>query len=107
MISVLVVGREGNDLAELEGLDPSVEILLAHGLEDAMEKLARNRRVDAVLLVHGEEAREIVEAIGEDSPAHPPIFAPDAPEGHPSGTIGLPAREPGELLNLLKLKLEG
>jgi hypothetical protein len=106
MISVLVVGRGGEDPAERIEPDPSVEVLTAHGLEDALEKLGRNRRIDAVLLLAGTESRAIVEAIGEDSPAHPPIFVPEDSGPLPDGVILLAAREAPELLNLLKAKLE-
>jgi hypothetical protein len=107
MISVLVVGKEGDELAELEGQDPSIEVLAAHGAEDALEKLGRNRRIDAILLL-GEDARtSLVQSIEEDSPAHPPIFVPGGLEGPTPGAIPLSARDPRELLNLLKAKLEG
>ena len=108
MISVLVVGREEQDLAELESADPSVEVLLAHGLGEALEKLARNRRIDALLLLPGTEAASIVEAIREDSPAHPPIFVAGGSGLLPPRVIALTgAGEQTELLHLLKEKLEG
>ena len=106
MISVLVVGKPGEDLAKLEGEDPSVEVLLAHGLEEALEKLARNRRVDAVLLDGGPETERIVQAIREDNPAHPPIFVPGISGCLPPGVIALPGDGKRELLKLLKAKLE-
>jgi len=106
VISVLVVGREREDVGELESADPSVEVLLAQGVEEALEKLARNRRIDAVLLLAGDEMAPIVAAIREDSPAHPPIYVP-AGSGHfPPGVIALPDDRKTELLNLLKEKLE-
>lgn len=106
MISVLVVGREEQDLAELESADPSVEVLLAHSLEEALEKLARNRRIDAVLLLAGTEAAQTVKAIREDSPAHPPIFVPDGSGPILPGLRTLPGHGAQDLLNLLKEKLE-
>ena len=106
MISVLVVGRQGDDLDHLEAEDPSVEVLTAHGIEDALEKLSRNRRVDALLLCAGPDTEAMVAAIREDSPAHPPIFVP-AGLGRPiPHTIAVEAAETRELLNLLKGKLE-
>lgn len=105
MISVLVVGTDGQDLSELEGIDSSVEVLLACGMEDALEKLGRNRRVDAVLLVTPADAGEILEALREDSPAHPPIYVPAGWPRLP-GTIALPAEEAPDLLNLLKSRLQ-
>jgi hypothetical protein len=106
MISVLVVAKPGEDLASLEGQDPSVEVLLAQGLEEALEKLARNRRIDAVLLLAGEETASILEAIQEDSPAHPPIFVPVGSGPVLRGVQTLPGHGAQELLNLLKQKLE-
>jgi hypothetical protein len=75
MITVLVVGSAGDELGNLAGRHASVEVLTAHGIEDALEKLARNRRIDAVLVLDGPSAAGILDAIREDNPAHPPIFA--------------------------------
>jgi hypothetical protein len=106
MISVLVVGRDTDSLDHLEAQDPSVEVLTAHGVEDALEKLGRNRRIDALLLCAGSETEGMVEAIREDSPAHPPIFVP-AGLGLPiPDTLPLEASGTREMLNLLKGKLE-
>ncbi len=94
-------------LEELSGKDPSVEVLLAHGVEDTLEKLGRNRRVDAVLLLEvGDAAAAIVGAIEEDSPAHPPVFQPAGRPPIP-GTRILAAREPSRLMDLLLAELEG
>jgi hypothetical protein len=105
MISVLVVAAEGSDLEELAGRHPSVEILMAHGVEDALEKLGRNRRIDAVLLLAGPANPAIVGAIREDNPAHPPMYLP-AGQPAPRGIRTLPAGEPAELLDLLLRELE-
>lgn len=100
MISVLVVVPEGAQLEEMEARHPSVEVLTAHGVEDTLEKLGRNRRIDAVLLLSGEDARAIVAAIEEDNPAHPPLFQP-AGRRRLSGTRILAAARPEELIDLL------
>ena len=105
MISVLVVTAGEQDLEDLAGTDPSIEVLLAHGVEDALEKLARNRRVDAVLLLAGEANPEIVGAIRDDNPAHPPLYRP-AGQPAPEGVRTLPASEPSELLDLLRRELD-
>jgi hypothetical protein len=105
MISVLVVTAVEQDLEKLAGLHPSVEVLLAHGVEDALEKLARNRRIDAVLLLAGEANPEIVGAIRDDIPAHPPLYRP-AGQPAPDGVRTLPAGEPAELLDLLRRELD-
>jgi hypothetical protein len=72
MLSILIVGRPPS--GSLEPPDPSLEILHAEGAEDALEKLGRNRRIDAVLLAAGSENAEIERAIREDNPAPPPLF---------------------------------
>ena len=106
MISILVVTRPGEDLAALAGRDPSVEVLLAQGAEDAVEKLARNRRIDAVLLLAGQQTAVIVSAIRDDNPAPPPLFAPEAAPSPLSGVRRLAAGEPGRLIELLAASIE-
>jgi hypothetical protein len=105
MISVLVVGQQGQELEDLSGWRPSVEVLAAHGVEDALEKLGRNRRIDAVLLLAGEANPAIVDAIREDNPAHPPMYLP-AGQPAPGGVSTLPATDPAKLLDLLLRELE-
>jgi hypothetical protein len=104
MISVLIVAAAEQDLEELTGRHPSVEVLTAHGVEDALEKLGRNRRIDAVLLLAGEANPAIVDAIREDNPAHPPLYLP-AGQPAPGGVRALPAGEPAELLDFLLWEL--
>ena len=106
MISVLVVAEPGEELSVLVTRRPSVEILTAHGLEEAVEKLARNRRIDAVLLLSEREAAAIVAAIREENPAPPPLFVPAGEGPAPSGTISLPASSREELLDLLSAELK-
>jgi hypothetical protein len=100
VISILVVGGEKEDIEGMEASHPSVEVLTAHGVEDTLEKLGRNRRIDAVLLLSGEDARAIVSAIEEDNPAHPPLFQPAGRRRLP-GTRILAAERPEELIDLL------
>ncbi|HYV40418.1 MAG TPA: hypothetical protein VEO02_01385 [Thermoanaerobaculia bacterium] len=100
MISVLVVASEGEQHDGLAERHASVEVLTAHGVEDTLEKLGRNRRIDAVLLLTGEDARAIVVAIEEDNPAHPPLFQPAGGRRLP-GTRVLAAARPEELIDLL------
>ena len=106
MISVLVVTPETRRLEELAARHPSVEILTAHGVEDTLEKLGRNRRVDAVLLLAEKDTEAIAGAIEEDNPAHPPLFQP-AGQFRAPGTRILAARELPELIDLLVAELEG
>ena len=100
MISILVVGGEKEDIEGMEASHASVEVLTAHGVEDTLEKLGRNRRIDAVLLLSSEDARAIVAAIEEDNPAHPPLFQPAGRRRLP-GTRILAAARPEELMDLL------
>ena len=89
MITVLAVG-ERERAEELDGLaarNPSIELLHATGLEEALDRLARNRRIDAVLLlVDAGAAREIEATLLEEDPAGPPIFVP-APEQSPEEVL--------------------
>ena len=75
MITILAVGPEAEALAAFGASHPSVEVVTAHGAEDALERLARNRRIDAVLLLDGSEARETARLIAEEDPGAPPLFA--------------------------------
>jgi vacuolar-type H+-ATPase subunit F/Vma7 len=98
--SILVVGTSDSGGADLEGRLPSVEVLRARGAEDAVEKLARNRRIDAVLILEGAAAaRETISAIRDEHPAPPPLFLP-VPSGSspPEGVRGL---APGPAPDLL------
>ena len=99
MYSVLVVGAATAG-ADLEGALPSVEVLRARGAEEAIEKLGRNRRIDAVLLLDSlPAAEETILAIRDEYPAPPPVFLP-VPAGlaPPEGGRPLPPGPPGELL---------
>ncbi len=82
MLSILVVFPAHGEPAGASSDSPSVEILSARGADDALEKLGRNRRIDAVLLAAGAESPRIEEAIREDEPAPPPIF-----RASPDGSI--------------------
>jgi hypothetical protein len=106
MISVLIVAAAEERLGELPGRHPSVEVLTAHGVEDALEKLGRNRRIDAVLLLAGEANPAIAAAIREDNPAHPPFYVP-AGQPAPGGVRTLPAGDPAELLDFLLREVDG
>jgi hypothetical protein len=106
VISVLVIGGADADKAACLAGSPSLEVLTAHGLEDALEKLGRNRRIDAVLLLDRRDAGKIVEAIRQDIPAHPPIFVPGPARDAPAGTRPLPATDPAQLLKLLARAIE-
>lgn len=81
MITVLAVGERerAGELDALAARNPSLELLHATGLEEALDRLARNRRIDAVLLlVDPGAAREIEATLLEEDPAGPPIFVAEA-----------------------------
>ena len=104
MISLLVVGGD-ESLERLTGHDPSVEVLRTSGVEDTLEKLGRNRRIDAVLILDREGSRAIVEGIRDDNPLHPPLFAPEGSPAIPGVRI-LATRAPEKLFELLLATLE-
>ena len=82
MITVLVAGRGAGHFGEIAagsgsgsgGGSPSVEVMTAEADEEVLDKLARNRRVDAVLLMPGEGAAALAAAIREEDPAGPPVY---------------------------------
>lgn len=105
MIAVLVVG-ESKEFGVAEEPESSLEVLHAREAEEAVEKLGRNRRIDAVLILSKAEAGEIVAAIREDILAPPPIFlAAGAPAI--AGTRILSAEDPAALLALILKALGG
>jgi hypothetical protein len=102
MIHVLVAGPEGGLPAGMVSSRSrsSVEVLLARGAEEAVDRLARNRRVDAVLLLAGAENEAIAAAIREDSLAPPPLYLP-ASAADLAGARRLSSDSPEELLDLV------
>ena len=99
MIHVLVVASK-EDLAEPEAGRSAIEVLHAHGADEAVEKLGRNRRIDAVLLLAGAENEAIAAAIREDSLAPPPFYLP-ASASDLVGARRLSSDLPRELLDLV------
>lgn len=97
MISILVVGARSS---RAPAGDSSIEALHARDAEEALEKLARNRRVDAILLLEVADAAALVEAIREDNPSPPPIFLP-ADASPIAGARTLTCAEPARLLELV------
>lgn len=106
MITILVVSPEDPELDGLEGKNPSVEVLRARDLEETLDKLGRNRRIDAVLLYGREETAGIAAAVLEDNPAAPPLFAPTGREAG-ARVRGLVGGSPAELLVLIERELSG
>jgi DNA-binding NarL/FixJ family response regulator len=108
MITILVLEASHPDAATATVTaagDPSVEILSAADPEEALEKLARNRRIDAVLLLPGSPARELAETLAEEDPTAPPLFAP-ASMGEISGVRKLSAEETPRLIDAIVEFLE-
>jgi|KBSSwiStaDraftv2_1062776.scaffolds.fasta_scaffold02608_13 hypothetical protein len=108
MITILVLGGSNADPAPATAIatdDPSVEILSAGSAEEALERLARNRRIDAVLLLPGSPARELAETLAEEDPAAPPLFAPKS-MGEIAGARRLEAESSDALVRLIVQALE-
>jgi hypothetical protein len=106
VITILLVGeREHAEFLDaIAARQPSLELLHAVDVEEALDRLARNRRIDAVLLiVEPAMAREIAGLLLEEDPAGPPIFLP-LPASAP-GTRSLPASSPEELLDSIEHEL--
>jgi hypothetical protein len=78
VITILVVAGPAEDLARVFARHPSLEVLTAADAEDALEKLARNRRIDAVLLLGGPAAPAMARLILEEDPGAPPLYAPES-----------------------------
>jgi hypothetical protein len=103
MIHVLVVAPDAA-AEDLAGRLSSVEVLHARDVDEAVEKLARNRRVDAVLLFAGSANAAVALAIREDSFSPPPLFAP-ASAGDIPGVRPLSADDPERLLDQIAAAL--
>lgn len=71
MVTLLVIGTDADALAPAGA---RVEILRASDVEDGLEVLARNRRIDAILILSGAAPSAIISAIREENSAPPPIF---------------------------------
>ena len=106
MLTILVVAPPGLEVDGLSALSPSVEILRARDAEEALEKLGRNRRVDAILLLAGEGDAEILREIRDENPAPPPVFLCSRPGGVPEGVRELQPATPPVLLERLLAALE-
>ncbi len=100
MITILAVGADAERLAAFGASHPSVEVVTAEGAEDALERLARNRRIDAVLLLDSPDAAEIARLVREEDPGAPPLFVPAA-AGEIPGTRALSGNLGAELLEEL------
>ncbi len=79
---------------------PTIEVLRAHSAEDAIEKLSRNRRVDAVLFFDDETARATAALLAEDGGVWPPLFR----EGS-SRIAGVASLDPAALFDDLRRRL--
>jgi hypothetical protein len=94
MITILAAGKGAGAPAieEAAAGRPSLEVMTAEEDEEVLDKLARNRRVDAVLLMPGPGAEALAAAIREEDPAGPPIYA-WADAARIEGVHGLAARD--------------
>ena len=105
MITILAVGSGAEALASFGASHPSIEVVAAHGAEDALERLARNRRIDAVLLLGGSDAGETAGLIAAEDPGGPPVFA-SATAGAVTGVRRLAAASGESLLEELVRALQ-
>lgn len=97
MITILVAGAAPREISEFSSGHPSVELVSASGAEEALDRLARNRRIDAVLL-YGEAATpEVAALIRDEDPAGPTLYAP-ASAGTLPGVRSVDAEGPQALL---------
>jgi hypothetical protein len=96
VLTVLVVGQEPPEDAVREP-ESTLEVLHARDADEAVEKLGRNRRIDAILLLEPGNAAETLAAIREDNPFPPPVFLPPGAPAIP-GTRSLPAEGPVRLV---------
>jgi len=102
VITVLVVSPPRPDVEALEGRHPSVEILLARDADGALEKLGRNRRIDAVLLLDS-RPRETAREILGDNPAACPLYVPG--EADSAGVRALPSGTPSQMIDWIAADL--
>jgi hypothetical protein len=75
MITILAVGESAAQLAAFGSGHPSIEVVAASNAEDALDRLARNRRIDAVLLLSEASAPAAARLLREEDPGGPPLFA--------------------------------
>jgi len=102
MLAILVVGGPGAEEAEPAS---AIEVLHARDADEAVEKLGRNRRIDAVLVL--DEPAGTVAAIREDIVAPPPIFLPrDAPPVPGARRLEAPG-ETGALVAAVAAEISG
>ncbi|HWZ86523.1 MAG TPA: hypothetical protein VN032_10000 [Thermoanaerobaculia bacterium] len=105
MITLLAVGAAADALAPAFAQHPSVEVLAASDAEGALEKLARNRRIDAVLLLGGPACAETARMIGEEDPGAPPLYAP-ASAGAIARVVTLADGDPAAIVEALARLLQ-
>lgn len=100
MITVLVVAPSENaeELDRVALRKPSLEVLHARDAEEALERLSRNRRIDAVLLIlPPDHLTDVVRVIREEDPGAPPVYCASAAE-LPQGVRALEGETAEELL---------
>lgn len=103
MITVLVVSSAARFDRHVAA-NSAVEVLCARSAEEALDKLGRNRRIDAILLADLADPARLIAEIREDHPSPPPIFLARACTPAP-GARHLPADGPEELLALVEQNL--
>jgi hypothetical protein len=102
VVTLLAIGPDAVALAPSAA---AVEILRAHDPEDGLEMLARNRRIDAVLVLSGQAPSPIIEAIREENSAPPPIFVACGARSAPAGSRAV-SEDPNAALEQICRELE-
>ncbi len=109
MITILVVADpdQAKPLDRVAAQKPSLELLHATDVEEALERLSRNRRIDAVLLLlPPDRTREVAALVHQEDPSAPPLFAPATSEAVP-GVHTVPSTTAEELLDAVTRELSG
>jgi len=94
MITILAVGEAAAELAAFGSGHPSIEVVTASDAEDALDRLARNRRIDAVLILSKSNAAAAARLLRDEDPGGPPLFAP----GPAPGAQQIDAATPEQML---------
>jgi hypothetical protein len=97
VIALLVVDE---DPARVPPAPAALEILHAETAGAALERLSRNRRIDAVLFFDEALAAETAALLRREDPCAPPLFF-----AGPAGPAGLEPIDPGDPLGDLARRL--
>jgi hypothetical protein len=109
VITILLVAepREAEAFDRVAAHKPSLELLHSGDVEETLERLSRNRRIDAVLLLlPSDRSGKVAAAVSEEDPSSPPLYAPAASKPAPP-LRAVPGATPEELLDAVTRELSG